>query len=251
MSYLQDGIQNLLKRNTSSAKVFSELFLLAREENIMTKAKTKTPSLYYPQEQIIISVWLEGSYDISELEFDNDNVEGVGLESSNSIHKKSIHFEDRALANAVARIVLSAIESRLPQWAAFDHTGTVIHGRKQVGKAPHKQRQLSTIPRKLFTINWAQSGPGYSWPDSYHITWLPIYDVWVITLSQDSTDVYGYADLAIDWLDKDADIIEGARNIITMGWREQFLGYDQNHWESVLDSDLVDEATAYKWADSV
>jgi len=147
--------------------------------------------------------------------------------------------------------LLSAIEGRLPHWETVKWDGTVIHGRKQIDKAPYQHRQISTIPRKLFTINWATSGPGYSWPEAYYVTWLPVYDVWVVTLSQDSVDTYGYADLAMGWFDKDTDLIEGVYAIIAGEWESQRAEYDQEPWECLFATGLVDEATAYEWATEV
>lgn len=218
----------------------------------MTISNVKSTSLYYPQEQIILSHWLGRKQPkcvpyIFDLEYDQEDIDGVGLHSSSS----SIDDEDLAISNAVARILLSAIEERLPHWEAVKQDGTVIHGRKQVAYPPHRHRQISTIPRKLFTINWATSGPGYSWPEAYYVTWIPIYDVWVVTLSQDSVDTYGYADLAMGWFDKDTDLIEGARAIITSEWGSQRAEYDQQPWECLFGTGLVDESTAYEWAQSV
>ena len=218
----------------------------------MTNSKVEKTSLFYPDEQIILSHWLgikqpKGTPSVFELDFDADNIDGVGLQSSATGGVD----EELAVLNAVARICLSAIEGRLPHWVAIKEDGAIIHGRKQVDKVPHKHRQITTIPQLLFTINWADSGPGYSWPEAYYVTWLPVYDVWVVTLSQDSTDVHGYSDLAIGWIDKDADVIEGSRAIIAGEWANQRAEWDQQPWAYLFDTGLVDETTAYDWAKDV
>ena len=78
---------------------------------------------------------------------------------------------------AVAHIVLSAIQERLPQWAAveIDAVGNTIHTARPIQKGNKKKIELK--PQHLITINWANTGPGISWPAAYHLTWLPHYDV--------------------------------------------------------------------------
>jgi len=59
MTYLQDGIQNLLKRNTSSAKVFSAPFPVgAREETIMTSRRTFLKAAVAVASGLILPSWL-------------------------------------------------------------------------------------------------------------------------------------------------------------------------------------------------
>lgn len=88
--------------------------------------------------------------------------------------------EDRAVAlsNAVARLALSSIQGRLPQWAAVYESGRVDLGRKY---SPRRSAGVEPMPRFLFGINWADSGPGFSWPEDYYATWLPGFDCFVVT----------------------------------------------------------------------
>jgi len=59
MTYLQDGIQKLLKRNTSSAKVFSALFPVGvREETIMTSRRTFLKAAVAVASGLILPSWL-------------------------------------------------------------------------------------------------------------------------------------------------------------------------------------------------
>jgi hypothetical protein len=53
----------------------------------------------------------------------------------------------------------------------------------------------ASLPRRQ--INWADSGPGLSWPADYNLVWLPTYDRFVLTYSADSPDAFGYCDFAL------------------------------------------------------
>lgn len=46
-------------------------------------------------------------------------------------------------------------------------------------------------PELVCCINWADSGPGYSWPESYYVTYLPGLEKYIVTASLDSPDVWG------------------------------------------------------------
>jgi len=70
------------------------------------------------------------------------------------------------------------------------------------------------IPQYLLTINWADSGPGFSWPVAYHVTWVPICDEYVVTQSADSPDAFGYCDFAIGYFLKTDDFVTAAANEI-------------------------------------
>jgi len=43
----------------------------------------------------------------------------------------------------------------------------------------------------LFQINWADSGPGLSWPADYNLVWVPSFARFVLTYSADSPDAFG------------------------------------------------------------
>jgi len=127
-------------------------------------------------------------------------------------------LEYYALENAVARLVLEGIQDRLPQWATRDKEGDVIFGWNIL---PKTNRKLSFAPQCLFGINWANSGPGFSWPEEYYLAYVPLYDRFVVTASQDSPDVYGYTDIAIGhFADNISDVISAAGEQIRNNWSE-------------------------------
>lgn len=59
----------------------------------------------------------------------------------------------------VARIVLSQIQHKLPQWACSEGPGTIEYSREYY---PRRRRGVALLPRFLFMINWADSAPGFS-----------------------------------------------------------------------------------------
>ena len=149
-------------------------------------------------------------------------------------------------ANAVARLLLARIQSRLPQWMTRKE-GKLVSAR-QHRKA--KSRQVDPLPQFLFEINWANSGPGFSWPEAYHVTYVPGFQRFVVTASQDSPDAYGYADLAIGWFAEGADVIQGSKRVI-LEWWEQSRRTDHEGWEHFLSSGLVGEDEAQQWKDEI
>lgn len=94
---------------------------------------------------------------------------------------------DRDLAAAVAHIALAVIQGRLTQCASVCD-GEVTLYRQRFDRP---SRSVVLLPQHLFTINWADSAPGVSWPESYYVTYFPEYDRFVVTESQDSTDIWG------------------------------------------------------------
>jgi hypothetical protein len=69
----------------------------------------------------------------------------------------------------------------------------------------------------LLCINWADSGPGFSWPEAYHITRIPGFDQHIVTASRDSPDAWGCTDHAIGFCDANVPFKEAASEIIIKG----------------------------------
>ena len=151
-----------------------------------------------------------------------------------------------ALPNAVARIALSGAQGRLPQWAAVSAAGDVQLGRQRWQRSP---QAVSLMPRFLFMINWADSGPGFSWPEAYNVTSLPGFQRSVVTASADSTDAHGYTDFAIGWFPDSEDWRAGCKRVIT-GWWRSMLDF-QEPWEYLFNAGAVDEEEAYAWREEV
>jgi hypothetical protein len=148
--------------------------------------------------------------------------------------------------NAVARLLLEGIQKHLPQWVTFysDHT---VWGREYTQKTP---RKIDLLPQFLFEINWANSGPGFSWPEQYHATYLPGYHYYIVTASQDSPDAYGYEDIAVGYFEAGTPLEAGCRQVLINWWCEH--GKDpERRWEAFWRPGLITEETATQWADMV
>jgi len=93
----------------------------------------------------------------------------------------------------VAGIVLERIQQRLPQWAAVDPDKP--EGQRMRFAREYKdrtaRRTVELNPRHLLTVNWADSGPGFSWPVAYYATWVPIYERYIVTASVTATSQSG------------------------------------------------------------
>ena len=77
-----------------------------------------------------------------------------------------------ALGNAVARIALAPIRTSLPVWGTYAD-GEVYHTRLQENAGKLPLRGFHSEPVLALAINWANTAPGYSWPESYYVSWIP------------------------------------------------------------------------------
>ena len=155
------------------------------------------------------------------------------------------------LSAAVAFIILESIEDRLPQWAVCYENGDSELARDYRSSEIIPDRTVIIVPRHLMTINWADSGPGFSWPVSYNVTWLPQYDRYVVTASADSSDRFGYPDFALGHFGKEQSVLEGAKEIITRDWHRQYDEWGQHPWAYLFNTGLVSESLADNWAHNV
>lgn len=139
---------------------------------------------------------------------------------------------------AVATVLLGTVEGQLPQWASEG-----VFGRRHT----KHQREVSFKPEHLFTLNWADSGPGFSWPTAYYATSVAQHHATIVTASADSPDAFGFTDFAIGHFPADADILAQARDVIVRHWRGLQID-GQARWAYLIDVGLVSEAQASQWA---
>jgi hypothetical protein len=114
-----------------------------------------------------------------------------GIEPDEAIARMGFETEPhhyRLVDAVVASIVLENVEKRLPAWSALRADGSFVCARKYRDDEKVPNRKVLLQSRRLFVINWADSGPGFSWPVAYHVTWLPHYDRFVVTASADCAD---------------------------------------------------------------
>ena len=151
---------------------------------------------------------------------------------------------------AVARVLLNPIQASLPQWAAVRESGEVLLNRKEIQRHPQAVR-LTLEPRLVCCINWADSGPGYSWPESYHVTYIPGLERFIVTASRDGADAFGCADHALGWGSAAEGELLVAKRIIQGFWEHQRNEWDQERWAYLFDDGLIDSATADAWAEEI
>lgn len=151
---------------------------------------------------------------------------------------------------AVARVLLNPIQGSLPQWAAVRESGEVLLSRKEIQRHPQAVR-LTLDPQLVCCINWADSGPGYSWPESYHVTYIPGLEKFIVTASRDGADAFGCADHALGWGSAAEGELLVAKRIIQGFWEHQRNEWDQERWAYLFDEGLINETTANSWAEEI
>lgn len=144
------------------------------------------------------------------------------------------------VAAAAGQILVQAIQEELPQWCAIDESGDALFARGMHGCSG--RALLALVPVPLFTINWADSGPGFSWPESYNLVHVPWRERYVVVASQDSTDVWGCTDQAIGHFAWTEERVAGVRDVICAHWREAV-----SKWAYLFDTGLIDRETAERW----
>ncbi len=106
-------------------------------------------------------------------------------------------------------------------------------------------------PELLCGINWASSGPGLSWPEVYHLAWLPVFGRWVVVASRDTDEVDGYCDRVLGHFADCDEPATHAANVIEQYW-SGLRDYDQERFEEVTDTGAisdVDEIADRVWAE--
>jgi hypothetical protein len=205
-------------------------------------------SMYAPLEQAILAEYFQ-----IKLPDINDDLD---LWEPDPHQPEAIHLEpdcwgsrdyDHAIANAVARIALARVQTMLPQFAVC--YPDKIELAREISPAP--SRPVEMLSRHLFTIDWAMSAPGISWPEAYYLTWLPGIDRWLVTASRDSPEVGGYCDTALGHFEDQPDPVDGAGSTIGGYWSDLMTEYDQQPWECFFAAGIVDYGTAQGWADDV
>ena len=217
---------------------------------LTTPTRIDIRSLYTPIERAAIARYLEREdprpedlvgLDPAAAQDDERDVATGGIAPLRSM----TGCDDLIVENVVARICLEAVTFRLPQWAEVSDRG-VRFSRKH----PRTRTRRRLISRRLFTINWADSGPGFSWPEAYRLTWLTGYDVAIVTASADSPDAHGYCDVAIGWFEAGTDEVTGIERAIT-GWWRALRAQNQERWAYLFSTGTIDTKRATLWANRV
>jgi hypothetical protein len=205
--------------------------------------------LFTEAEHVVLSRWFE------ERETRRSCTNGEEVERAlASLGIGDVWFNDclGPVEVAVARILLETDEALLPNWYCTEADGTEVSARKLRDTDEKPRRKVALRSRHLLTINWADSGPGFSWPESYRLVWVPGYDRHVLTASGDGGGEEGCAaDAALAAIPPgDAELLERVgehlRGHWCFGWKE-----GQEAWAYCFTEGLVSEATALAWRDEV
>jgi len=198
---------------------------------------TNSTTLIPQIELDLIEAYLNGGWDYDFYDYFTDNQ----IPSDTRVGQLSI---------AVARVLLNPIQDSLPQWAAVTDSGKVLLNRKEIKRHPQATK-LTLDPRLVCGINWAISGSRNSWPESYHITFIPGFDKYIVTASRDGTDVHGSADHALGWGTVTEGELPTAKRLIQEFWRDMLCEWEQERWDTLLKKGVIDENTAAAWAEEV
>jgi hypothetical protein len=192
--------------------------------------------LFSADEHLVLCDWFQTDYPRSGQRIDEILDEWGIPEEINGYQARS--------SAGVAQIVLDRIQGRLPQWMGPTGGARPYFDRRV-------RRKVELWPQHLFTINWADTAPRYSWPVAYKATYVPGFDRTVVTASADCTEVFGVCDIAIGAFGPEVSILQGTRDIIVNHWTWQQDEWGQARWAYLLDTVLVGEAEAQAWADEV
>ena len=185
------------------------------------------PSLYTEDDQHVIERWIE----LSSIDPERDDLND---------------------ANRVAEISLSSVQGRLPQGISISEDGSPVVGRK-TWHCQVPMRNDLLFPTHLLDINWDDSQPGFSWPESYYATFFPGYNLYAVTVSQGSGDSNGYYDLAIGsfQVEEPAQIEAKASLVLQAWWQSQHKGVRKSAWKELLKSGKIDAETSLRLRDEV
>ena len=222
-------------------------YLDAVEEDILGRYFGLRPQLedvllLEPEMPVDTPVHLESFENENNPQRARDARVGVRLTRSTDLAEQDFPGDIR-LANAVARICLNAIQERLPDFVLLTEGG-FVHARRRDAR---RRGVVELLPRLLFVINWADTAPGFCWPESYHVTYLPEYRRYVVTASVDSTESWGCTDMALGWFPQGEDRLNACRRIVTRWWNHRRRKHDQSQWAEVISSGDGSAEDAERW----
>lgn len=155
---------------------------------------------------------------------------------------------ERQIDVAVASLILRNLQDDLPSWS-YNVGGKTVSTRDL--EVPQR-RGFPLASQVLLQVNWADSGPGFDWPEQYRLTWVPAPGRFVVTASSDTDESYGYSDVALGHFGKtDSSLADKCRQIITRRWRRQKREHQQEPWEHAEEGGRIPVKEAQAWRASV
>ncbi|MBK9410110.1 MAG: hypothetical protein IPN47_19100 [Gemmatimonadetes bacterium] len=207
----------------------------------MSKTLRFTP--FPPEAQAIIDrYFVEGASDPEEEDPIRPLVDKLAGDYSGG------DFGIRRIDVAAGVLIHGLVEGPKLSWDFVDEEGQLRNTRDL--EIPD-ERRFTLMSKILLTINWADSGPGMSWPEQYRLTWVPSPERFVVTAALDSDDAHGYMDVALGHFGvSKARAINKVGAILKRWWKVQAAEGMQEPWDSA-EGGLVEEAVATKWRASV
>lgn len=153
----------------------------------------------------------------------------------------------RSASDALARMVLSGVEDTLPVFISVNRGVTIVTRKKRAPRSP----SVRAVPIFLLEVNWADSAPGISWPEAYHVGWLPGFDCWVLTSSRDTPELDGYCDRVLCHFDQSDDPVAEAGSRILAYWQRLKNAYGQARWVRLLNTGRIAQSDAARMAGTV
>jgi hypothetical protein len=201
-------------------------------------------SVFTPAERLVVDDWLQ-----HPVEAPPPDSPVMGALAALGFAETTM-YEYGLTSAAVAQIALAAVEDRLPQWALVRDDDITL-GRLVRPTTERYQRAVHLRPRFLFSLDWASSAPGMSWPRDYYATWFPGYGIWVVTASSDTPHPWGALDVSVGWFSDTQHFHEGVRDVIVAHWQRDEMQEPEFAWETFWKAGLVSETDARTWRDEV
>jgi hypothetical protein len=176
------------------------------------------PSLYTTDDQSVMKRWMQSAPAYPEMDDLDD-------------------------ANKVAKIALSSVQNRLDQCFSLNS-----HDRSAIDRKPFDcavpMRNKLLFPIHLCDIGRYDAHHNSICQASCFATFLPGYNVYIVTVSLASPLLYGHGDVAIDYFQNVEDagqIASHARLILKAWWKQQQKGSQLTGWQELLKSGLIQE----------
>lgn len=152
-----------------------------------------------------------------------------------------------AANNAVARLVLAGTEGQLP--ALYYQTG----GSPRLKPRPTTWRGnvVRSLTISLFEICWYMRIEVLAEYEHYHLGWLPGFDRWVVTGSNNSGYAFGYFEEVLGSFNQCNDPIAAACEVIQSDWSRKLNEVGRTRWVAIVGRSRVSAGTVVAMADMV
>jgi hypothetical protein len=199
----------------------------------MTSSSTALTTILGPEQADTLECWVRNS---------EPEVSAALVEAN--AYRVNEFSRYSALQGAVGALLLRNMQPKLPRSALFYPRANLLAVSRGGGR-PTEGSRMSLVGRHLFTISWAEGGPGMSWPTAYYAVWLPIRDVWIVTASDDTGEMLGFLDVALGWFPATTIWEDGVAAIITQDWTA-WAADRQPGWQEVSASGRLSTETLWR-----